>query len=91
MQIRKNKVIDGMDKDILRVLYYKNKPLVGSEIARFVGLSPAAISPRLNNLLMKGILKKSQDPKIRKFKRKFKNITKKVNTPRRVYWEIDLK
>ena len=91
MQVRKNKILDGVDKDILRVLYYKNKPLVGSEIARVIGLSCTAISPRLNSLLEKGILRKSKISKLRKFKRNYNNKIKKINSHSRIYWEIDLK
>jgi len=89
MQKRKKKIFDGTDRDILRVLYEK-RPLVSREIARKVGLSAAAIAPRLSNLQEKGIIKKVKVSGIRKFERNFKNKKIKVSAPRSIFWSLDL-
>ncbi len=89
MQKRKKKEIDGLDKEILRVLYAKGT-LVGSTIGKLVGLSPSAIAPRLNNLMEKEIIKKSKILGIRKFRRKVSGGSVIVKSPRGIYWEIDL-
>ena len=56
MKKRKKRELDGIDREILRVLY-KRKNLVSSAIARYVGLSASAIFPRLENLKDKGIIR----------------------------------
>lgn len=93
MQKRKKQVLDGIDKEILRVLYKKG-PLVSRKIAFSVGLTPSAIGPRLRNLHDKGIIKPVEKMKIRKFKIKpgkpgGKN--KWVGSPRGIFWGLDLK
>jgi len=56
--IRRKKVLDGIDREILRCLYQRNpKPMVSRNIAKCVGRTPSAISPRLNNLKTQGIIK----------------------------------
>lgn len=87
---RKKKEIDGIDRDILRLLYSKGV-LVSSAIAKFVGLSSSAIAPRLQNLEEKEILKKSKVLGMRSFKKKVKGGYVTVKSPRGIYWEIDLK
>jgi len=85
MQKRKTKVLDGVDKEILRVLYEK-KPLPGRQIARKVGLTASAISPRLNNLQSMGYLRKTEGA-VRCFRRN----KEKVEAPICISWELDLK
>ena len=86
---RKKKEIDGIDREILRLLY-SNGALVSSAIAKFVGLSPSAIAPRLKSLENKEILKKSKVLGMRKFKKKVKGGVVTVKSPRGIYWEISL-
>jgi len=86
---RKKKEIDGIDREILRLLSSKGV-LVSSAIAKFVGLSPSAIAPRLQNLEDKEILKRSKVLGMRKFKKKVKGGFVTVKSPRGIYWEIDL-
>jgi len=86
---RKKKEIDGIDREILRLLY-SNGTLVSSAIAKFVGLSPSAIAPRLQSLEDKEILKKSKVLGMRKFKKKVKGGVVTVKSSRGIYWEIDL-
>ena len=85
MQKRKTLFLDGIDKDILRVLYEKN-PLPGRQIARKVGITASAIAPRLQNLKGLGYLKQSKG-NLRIFKRK----NSEVISPSAITWEIDLK
>lgn len=82
-------VIDGMDKSILRVLY-KNGALVGSKIAKNVGLSSSAISLRLNNLMNQGIIKQEKVFGIRKFKRVINGKKVSFESPRSIFWNLDL-
>ena len=42
---RKNKELDGIDREILRVLYLY-RPIVSRKIAKSVGISASAIGPR---------------------------------------------
>ena len=89
MKIRKKKILDGIDKEILRVLYSR-RPLVSRQIAKFVGLSPAAISPRLENLKNMGIIKNGKKSKTRVYERTFGKKTVKIHSPRSIYWDLDL-
>ena len=90
MHIRKNKVIDGVDRQILRVLYIQGS-LVSREIAKNIGISSSAISPRLENLKEMGIIKQSYQSSIRKFRRKNKGKQKTIISPIKKIWKIDLK
>ncbi len=85
MQKRKTKILDGVDKEILRVLYEK-KSLPGRQIARKVGLTASAIALRLDNLMCLGYLRKSEGA-IRCFNRR----NSKVKSPICIHWELDLK
>lgn len=89
MQKRKKKELDGIDKEILRLLYYQG-PLVSSAIGKLVGLSPTAIAPRLENLKEKGIIRYAKVLGMRSFKKKVSGKFVKINSPRSIYWEIDL-
>ena len=90
MIARKCKVIDGKDREILRVLYIQ-KSLVTSEVAKHVGISCSAIKPRLNNLLELGIVKNNQHRRVRSYKRIINNKSLKINSPSKIIWELDLK
>ena len=90
MKLRKKEVLDGIDREILRVLL-KRRPLVSRQIAGKVGLTPSAIAPRLMNLKKKGILKTVKILGMRKFKRKCKNKIRNIKSPRSIYWDIDIK
>jgi DNA-binding Lrp family transcriptional regulator len=90
MQVRKSKALDGTDRDILRILYLKS-PLVTRQIAKNVGLTGSAVVPRLNNLKELGIIKQHKLEKIRNFERSFGNKTLKINSPRSIYWGLDIK
>ena len=89
MKKRKKKVIDGIDREILRVLLIR-RPLVGSQIASYVGLTSSAITLRLNNLQESGIIKQSKILGIRNFSRNFGNHIKKIKSPRSIYWDLDI-
>ena len=90
MKKRKKRVLDGIDREILRVLYIR-RPLVGRQIARSVGLTSSAIAPRLMNLKEMGIIKPVKISKIRVFERKFGNQIVKIKAPRNIFWGLDLK
>jgi len=93
MQKRKKQILDGIDREVLRVLY-KNGPQVSRKLAFSVGLTPSAIGPRLRNLQDKGIIKPVEKMKTRKFKSKTPktgNKTKWISSPRGIYWGLDLK
>lgn len=88
VRIRKKKTIDAVDREILRMLSKRN-PLVGKRIAKGVGISPAAIAPRLNNLRSQGILT-ARSTGLRKFNRTFGKKLTRVKAPRSIFWDIDL-
>lgn len=90
MQKRKKKELDGIDREILRAIY-KRGSLVSRKIAEFVGLSPAAIAPRLFNLKDLGIIRESSVSGERVFRRKINGKKKLIRAPRSIYWEIDYK
>lgn len=90
MKERKKKLLDGIDKEILRSLYAK-RPLVSSRIAKAVGLSSSAISPRLNSLREMGIIKILKISKVRTFERNFGELKIKIESPRSIFWDLDFK
>lgn len=87
---KKNVVLDGLDRDILRVLNLK-RPLVSSKIAQCVGLSTSSISNRLNKLKRYGILRKVNVSKVRVYSRNFSGQEVNIRSPRCIYWDFDLK
>lgn len=90
MKTRKKMIIDGMDKEILRILLAR-KEVVTRQIAKSVGLTATAIVPRLNNLMYKGYIKKLNKSSVRCFRRKFKGSIKKIKSPRYILWSLDIK
>jgi hypothetical protein len=90
MQNRKTCIIDGTDREILRVLYEK-RPLVSRQIATMVGMTASAIAPRLNNLLEMGILKRAEDGEPRSFDKKLNGHLVRVKSPKCIMWDLDIK
>jgi DNA-binding Lrp family transcriptional regulator len=88
---RKKKIIDGMDKQILREINSARRSLTSRQIGQKVNLSGSAIIPRLNNLKFQGILK-AKPTGLRSFNRMFGKNQKlvKVKAPRSIYWNINL-
>ena len=89
---RKKTLIDGIDRDILRMLNGSRRPLSGNQIAKGISLSGSALRPRLNNLKFKGIIKPNEKG-LRTFNRKFPGSSKlvKIRSPSSILWGIDLK
>lgn len=79
--LRKKKIIDGMDREILRTLIARPIPPTSNQIARQVNLSSPAIFPRLRNLQLQGIIKQMNCGAMRK----------KINAPSKICWGIDIK
>ena len=90
MKKRKKKILDGIDREILRVLYTRH-PLPSRKIARYVGLTTPAIFPRLENLKSNGIIKISKVYGYRIFERSFGNKLRKIKSPQSIFWDLDLK
>jgi len=89
MKKRKKKNLDGIDREILRALY-REGALVSSAIAKRVGLTASAITPRLVHLKDLGILRHGKVLGLRTFRRKFNNKSVLIKAPRSIFWEIDL-
>ncbi|MFA5857110.1 MAG: winged helix-turn-helix domain-containing protein [Candidatus Pacearchaeota archaeon] len=90
MKSKFNKIrLDGIDKDILRILYSR-RPLVTLKIAKYAKLSSPTVSARLSNLEKLGIVKKARINKIRKFERTFGDNLIKIKSASRIYWDLDL-
>ena len=90
MQVRVKKELDGIDREILRVLY-KNGPLNARTISSAISLSAPAVSLRLNSMKEKGLLRIHSSLGLRSFTRKFGRGVIKIKSPRSIYWEVDLK
>lgn len=80
MIFRKKRIIDGMDREILRTLVNRAVPPTSRQIAKQINLSPPAIFPRLRNLQNQGIVKQVDCGAMRK----------KTNAPSRICWGLDL-
>jgi predicted ArsR family transcriptional regulator len=89
MYKRKKRVIDGTDREILRVLLLK-RPLVTMHIAKYIGLSSQCAKIRLCSLADKGIVKKSKTCGIRRYRRNFRGRQCIINSPQKIYWDLDL-
>ncbi len=89
MKSRKKKILDGIDREIIRALYQK-KQLTSRQIAKVVGLTDSGIFPRLNNLKNEGIIKISKQEKMRIFERNFGTQKIKIRSPRTIFWVLDL-
>ena len=93
---RKKKTIDGMDRAILRSIHRSRRNLSSRQIALKNGISPSAISPRLNNLKSQGIIKPTKITGMRSFSRTFKIkgkknlVTRRIRAPRSIHWGINL-
>lgn len=88
---RKKLTIDEVDRAILRNMREARRMLTGNQIAKKVSLSASAISPRLNNLKSKGIIRPMKVSGMRIFTRSFGNKQVKIKAPRSRLWGIDLK
>jgi len=92
---RRKKLVDGMDRTILRSIKNSRRNLSGRQIAQKVNLSPSAIAPRLNNLKSMGIIMPTKITADRVFKRTFKKkgiakpITRTIRAPRSILWGIN--
>lgn len=86
---RRRKILDGIDREILRCLY-KRSPLVTRQIAEYVGRTPPSIKPRLKNLQSLGLVKPVKISGVREFKRNFGAKQVKIRAPRSIYWGLDL-
>ena len=89
IKIRKKLTLDGIDREILRVLT-KRSSLVTRNIAKVVGLSPPAITPRLNNLKNSGIIKISKVSEIRSYQRFYGKNKVQIKSPSSVHWSLDI-
>ena len=78
---RKKKLIDGMDRDILRFLVGSTIPPTSRQIAQRVNISGSAVLPRLDNLKSQGIVKQV----------KCGTIRRKTKAPSKICWGLDLK
>jgi DNA-binding Lrp family transcriptional regulator len=89
MQVRHKENLDGIDREILRILY-KNGPLNARTISSAINLSPPAVSLRLNSLKKKGLVRIHSSLGIRIFRREFNGSKVKIKSPRSIYWEVDI-
>ena len=87
---RKKRIIDGIDREILRNLH-KKESMTGNQLAKKINFTASAITPRLRNLESKGIIKTHQIGKTRIFERTFKGKKRKIKVPRSIHWSLDLK
>lgn len=86
-QIKKKRLVDSTDKEILRFMYDANKinrQITGNQIAKKINLSAPAIKPRLLNLQKQGIVKTINIGRMRA-------LGKKIKAPSRIFWGIDFK
>lgn len=82
--IKKKRLVDSVDREILRFMYNANRPTTGNQISKKVNLSPPAIKPRLMNLQKQGIVKTIKIGEMRL-------LRKKVKAPSKILWGIDFK
>lgn len=88
---QRKKIIDSIDRDILRLINNANRPLSGFHIATKVNLSPPAIRPRLNNLMGQGIIKQIKIGNPRIFNRTFDKKQVRIKAPSKILWGLDIK
>ena len=94
---RKKTTIDATDREILRSILNARRKLTGNQISKKVKLSPSAISPRLNNLKRRGIIKPFKISGMRSFDRTFKIkgqkklVNRKIKDTRSISWDLNLK
>ncbi len=87
---RKKRIVDSRDRDMLRLIKLRGRPMTGNQIAKKIHLSPASVNIRLADLKFKGIVKKTDIKGIRSFERTMYGKTVKIRSPRSVLWDIDL-
>ncbi|MCK4650076.1 winged helix-turn-helix transcriptional regulator [Candidatus Pacearchaeota archaeon] len=88
MAIRKKRILDGTDKEILRNLVKIKRGLSGRQIAKKVGLSDSSIKPRLDNLKKSGYVKDRCEG-FRKYDREFNGKKKKIRSCSKRTWTVD--
>lgn len=89
--VRKKKLLDGMDREILRKINGSRKGINANTLSKRVGMTASGIRPRLTNLKSKGMIKPLHTQGIRKFTRTFGNKKVVIRAPRSISWGIDLK
>ncbi len=86
-------ILDGTDKEILRLLLAAQRPLSGNAISETIGLSAPSTNIRLGKLNEKGIVRISKSSQNRNFTRTFNTKkgprTVKISAPAKKLWEID--
>lgn len=94
MKLGKKRIIDSVDRDILKILDKTRRPLSGNELAQRVKYSAPSINPRLRNLNKEGIIKPVLQGKPRIFTRQFtiknKVVNKTIRSPSKILWGLDL-
>ena len=80
------RIMDSVNRDILRLMYHADRPLTGNQISKKVRISQPAINPRLQNLQNQGIIKTTSIGRIRVL-----NSKKKIKAPSRIFWGLDWK
>lgn len=83
-------MIDSRDRDMLRLLKSRSRPMTGNQIAKRIHLSPASVNTRLADLKRKGIVKKAEIKGTRVLDRKMHGKMVRVRAPRSVSWDLDL-
>ena len=77
------RIMDSINRDILRLMYKANRPLTGNQISKKVRISPPAIKPRLQNLQNQGVIKTTSIGEMRVL-----NSKKKIKAPSRIFWGL---
>jgi DNA-binding Lrp family transcriptional regulator len=90
MKSKLNKIrLDGIDKDILRILYILG-PLVTLKIAKHANITSPTVLSRLTNLEKLGIVRKSKINRYRNYERNYGNNLVKIKSASRIFWNLNL-
>lgn len=91
----KKRPLDSRDREILRLMIGANRPITANQISKKLKLSAPAVKPRLINLKTQGIIKPVKIGEDRIFNRQFKKnkkiVTKRIISPSKILWDLDLK
>lgn len=79
-------ILSDIDKKILIYMDSVKVPVCGRKISYYAGVTPPSVGIKLNRLLSKGIVKKHFVGK----NRVFYNNSKKVVSPTKILWCLDL-
>lgn len=85
------KAIDGIDRDILRVMNSSNRSLAANEIAKHIGITPASVGARLKKLWRKRIVRPERQGGMRTYARTFSGKIKTIKARSYIGWVIDVK